>query len=79
MSALTRMVEAIMDCGPVGCCSISEAQAQEIARAALRAIRDPSDALVDRCSVYFQDPCFPEDIERGFTAMIEAISKEQDR
>lgn len=79
MSAFTRMVEAIMDCGPVGCCSISEVQAKEIAGAALRAIRDPSDALVDRFSVYFSDPCFPEDMKRGFTAIIDAISRGEDQ
>jgi len=54
-------------------------QAKEIASAALRAIRDPSDALVDRFSVYFSDPCFPEDMKRGFTAIIDAISRGEDQ
>ena len=78
MSAFTRMVEAIMDCGPVGCCSISEVQAKEIASAALRAIRVPDDAVAYGCWGYFNDPCWWEDVGRGFTAMIDAIEKGQE-
>ena len=42
---LDKLIEAIMDSGPVGCCTISEREAKEIARAALQAIRVPTDEM----------------------------------
>ena len=61
---LDKLIEAIMDSGPVGCCTISEREAKEIARAALQAIRgiDPDIMLrvqwgrvPDRIQAYWSD------------------------
>lgn len=76
---LEKMVAAIIDAGPVGCCNVSDLQARFIARAALQAIREPSEEMegagVTRLPAYLDG----DDAKYAgyvFTAMIDAILSE---
>ena len=79
------LVSAIENSGPVGCCTIGEREAKAIARAALRAIREPSEDVIalgaeaNRQQTYqwHMDANVSEQDEAAagaiYTAMIDAI------
>lgn len=74
---LDKLIEAIMDSGPVGCCTISEREAKEIARAALQAIREPDKEMIEAGEAC--DPGYGDglaDAKTHFTAMIDDLLKE---
>lgn len=49
MKMLERIERAVADSGPVGCCSIGPREAKDIVRAALEAMREPSEAMRRNC------------------------------
>lgn len=42
-----RVARAIEDEGPVGCCTISPEKAMSLARAAIEAMREPTEAMIE--------------------------------
>lgn len=75
MTMLDDMARAIEATNLISERGDMRATALAIARAALKAIRTPSMALIDEGMQHFTDPCWPENAARGFTAMIDAISE----
>ena len=77
---LDKLIEAIMDSGPVGCCTISEREAKEIARAALQAIRVPDAGMIEagESAAWDKGNSMPtiRAMPIGYTAMIDAILSE---
>lgn len=45
-STIMKASLAVQDCGPVGCCTIEPAQAEEIVRAVLRSMLCPDKGVV---------------------------------
>lgn len=80
---LEKMVEAITDCGPVGCCTISKWAARDIARAALQVIREPDERMIDAgvSGLAGEDcagrPLWAKGVPGCFTVMIDAILNEK--
>lgn len=71
---LEGAVSAIQDCGPIGCCSIMEHDAEAIARAVLQAIREVDDETVVAGCVQVPTTDWEQaDIKDAFTAMIDSI------
>jgi len=76
---LDKLIEAIVDSGPVGCCTISERKAKETARAALQAIRDGISVEVYTAGQMMIPNAADEAAEPGevWRAMIDKILEEK--
>ena len=58
---------------------ISDDMAVDIARAVLMAVREFDMEVSESIMQSFADPCWPEDVKLGFTAMIDAILSEGEK
>lgn len=58
-SMVEKVARAIEDEGPVGCCTISPEKAMSLARAAIEAMREPTDAMI--MAAEWAEPEYRED------------------